>query len=441
MQLLSFLPWLFLLLALVVTAILIIRNKLLKKNFLLNKNEIEKFKSIFEQANDGVLVVDIANGHIYQANSSLFKMLGYERESFEKLSIFDIHPSEYLNKIAEAIVNAWEKGGLVYKDIPFKTSNGELLPVECSAKVFPYGKRPAIVIYVRDIRERLRLEKEINDQIAIIDQKNKDILDSIQYAKRIQIAILFPKEEVYKVLPQSFILYKPKDIVSGDFYYFATSVSEFASDARNDHEDSGNEVIIAACDCTGHGVPGAFMSMIGNDLLNQLVVEKKITDPATILKNLHEGICFSLHQHKEKSTVMDGMDIALCKINIKNRVIHYAGAKRPVYIVRASSNNHLTEIKADKAGIGGEIEIQRNFTNHAISLNPGDSIYMVSDGYVDQFGGPKGKKYSSKRFREFLIKIKNQTMKEQCKSIETEIEDWKGQEEQTDDILVIGIQL
>ncbi|MBL4715396.1 MAG: SpoIIE family protein phosphatase [Bacteroidia bacterium] len=261
---------------------------------------------------------------------------------------------------------------------------------------------------------------------AVIVEKNKEILDSIKYARRIQTAIMHPKEEVYKELPDSFILYKPKDIVSGDFYYYAKTNGCY---------------MVAAVDCTGHGVPGAFMSMIGNDLLNQIILESGETTPSEILNRLHAGIGKALHQYDADAIVMDGMDMALCKINLTTRNIEYAGARRPLNILHPNKEDALEEIKADKAGVGGEVEIERSFTNHKIQLQPGESFYIYSDGYHDQFGGPRDKKYSSRKMREFLSTLKNDSMQEQCRKLEEEIEAWKDGREQIDDILVIGVRM
>src|SRR4051812_31853801 len=207
------------------------------------------YENITQQANDAMFVIDIVNGNIYTANPKLSELLGYDHDKLLKLTVFDLHPKEMLHRSSEVIADVWEKKGLIYTDVPLLTASGEILPVECSAKVIPYDGRPAILIYARDIRERLKMEKDIRDKNKIIEEKNKDITDSINYAQRIQQAILSDKSEIKKQLPDSFVLFKPKDIVSGDFYWFS-------------HKEG--TTFIAAADCTGHGVPGAFMSMVAN---------------------------------------------------------------------------------------------------------------------------------------------------------------------------------
>ncbi len=238
----------------------------------------------------------------------------------------------------------------------------------------------------------------------------------------ISAAILPDVKLIYKTLKQSFILYLPKDIVSGDFYAFA---------------QMRNKVLIAAADCTGHGVAGAFMSMIGSSLLNQIINERNITDPALILDHLNEGIIHSLKQKENESS--DGMDISICTFDfIKNELL-FAGANRPLWLIR---NNELQFYKPDKMPIGGLQTItDEKFSQHIIQLQKNDTIYIFSDGYTDQFGGEKGKKLMTRRFREVLLSIQNKTMHEQELFLNEYFENWKGINEQVDDVLVIGIRI
>ncbi|HEY0029963.1 MAG TPA: two-component regulator propeller domain-containing protein [Bacteroidia bacterium] len=270
---------------------------------------------------------------------------------------------------------------------------------------------------------------QIEEKNEMVEQKNRDITDSINYAQRIQKAILPLDAEIQKSLPQSFVLFKPRDIVSGDFYWFADLVK------KGNATSSGS--IFACVDCTGHGVPGAFMSMIGNSLLNEIVYEKKIYEPAKILDYLNEGVRLSLKQNQQDNKTHDGMDIAL--ISIDGLELNYAGAHRPLLLIR---NGKLEEIVADKFPIGGmPSETERSFTNNKIALMPGDSLYMFTDGFVDQFGGEKGKKFMTRRFKELLLSIQDKTMQEQRMLLDQCIEDWKRNTEQVDDILVIGIKI
>lgn len=272
-------------------------------------------------------------------------------------------------------------------------------------------------------RENKILEEKVEERTQELAQKNKDITSSIQYAKRIQLAILPPLEQIYKYFPQAFILYKPKDIVSGDFYWFGLK---------------NGKKIIAAVDCTGHGVPGAFMSMIGHNLLNQIISENGITEPDQILNLLHRGVQNALKQGTNIVDTSDGMDLALCTIDEKNSELQFAGAFRPLFII---NNGKLEKIEPDKYPIGGsQLEAERKFRSNTIKLNKGDTIYMSSDGYADQFGGEKGKKFMVKRYNELLLSVQNKTMQEQAIELEHTIESWRGNYQQVDDILIIGIR-
>lgn len=272
-------------------------------------------------------------------------------------------------------------------------------------------------------KQKLAIER-FNEELS---HKNKEITDSIQYAKKIQEAILVEEQTIYNQLPESFILYKPRDIVSGDFYWY--------------HElDDG--LLIAAADCTGHGVPGAFMSMIGSTLLNEIVDEKKITSPEAILNQLNIEVRRSLKQDEETSQSRDGMDIALCKINILGGNLKYAGAMRPLYIIRNIDERiDFEEIKATKNPIGGkQAEEKREFVLHNFNFNKGDTVYFFSDGYADQFGGPEGKKFMTKKFQQLLISLQQKSMPEQKQLINEAFENWRGEHDQVDDVLVIGIR-
>jgi len=261
---------------------------------------------------------------------------------------------------------------------------------------------------------------KIREHVSIIEEKNKNITDSINYAKRIQQAILPSDEEIRKSLPDSFILYQPKDVVSGDFYWFA---------------EREGKIFIAAVDCTGHGVPGAFMSMVGSALLNEIVNERHVTDAGKFLDTLREGIIKAMKQTGAEGENKDGMDIAMCVLD-KNK-IQFAGANNPVWTV---SNGVLREIKGDKQPIGIHF-ISKPFTSHNVELQKGDCVYIFTDGYADQFGGIQGKKFKYKQLQEMLVSIHDKPMSEQKKMLNETIEKWKGSLEQVDDVLVIGMRI
>jgi len=274
------------------------------------------------------------------------------------------------------------------------------------------------VVLEQQVKERTL---EISHQKEIIEEKNKDITDSINYAKRIQDATLTAKEVKHRIFPNAFVLFKPKDIVSGDFYWFG--------------EKNGSK-LIAACDCTGHGVPGALMSMIGNNVLNQLVNERGLTEPDAILNELHEEVRKTLKQGEDNST-KDGMDVAMLSFMSPTEV-EYAGAQRPLWVIR---NGQLEETKATKISIGGQaLEDGVKFIKHSFTFQSGDLLYIFSDGYADQFNNQE-KKLMTRKFKEILLSIQHLSMPEQEKYLDDFIENWKGNLEQTDDILVIGIRI
>ncbi|MES2761438.1 MAG: redoxin domain-containing protein [Bacteroidota bacterium] len=412
------------------------------------KKQLSNYESIIDQANDSMIVIDIVDGKIHQSNPSAAKLLEYSKEELEKLSLFDLHPKEYLEKSSSIVADVWEKGGLIYKDIPFITKSGNLIPVECSAKVAPFAGRPAIVIYARDITERLRLEKEINEQRHEIDEKSKDISDSIEYSKRIQRSIFIEKEKLKEYAPDSFIFFKPRDVVSGDFYWFTNyDIKEDLHSVNGYHYKAGtNILVVAAVDCTGHGVPGAFMSIIGNTLLNQTLNNLTVDSAAHALDYVNLELKKSLNKNSNETPLRDGMDVALCCIDIKGMRLEYAGANNPIYIVR---NKQLIEFKADKQPITASMDtVAKPFTNKLFDLQKGDVIYLFTDGYADQFGGEHlegakvgGKKFMYKRFKETLVNMQDQSMEEQKASLYNTFENWRGSLAQVDDVLVIGIKV
>lgn len=314
----------------------------------------------------------------------------------------------------------------------------------------------------------VRLEKQVKERTAEIElqkeqlaEYNAEILSSIKYAKRIQEAILPAKEYVRTFLHDYFVFYRPKDVVSGDFY--------FIDQARTTNDSATHLKIFAAVDCTGHGVPGAFMSIVGNNYLVQGLTEPSVNSPADALDFLNKGVVKSLRQdasHKNNS-VRDGMDVALCALDEQTKKLYFAGAKNPVYVVRKTNSaesfgfevneknplksdidsKYLLEIKGDKQPIGAYMDEELiPFTNKEIQLQSGDIVYVFTDGFADQFGGAdqndgKGKKYTYKRFKQFLMSISDLPSDEQYKMLRNEFVNWKGDTEQTDDVLIIGVRV
>jgi serine phosphatase RsbU (regulator of sigma subunit)/Tfp pilus assembly protein PilF len=264
----------------------------------------------------------------------------------------------------------------------------------------------------------------IEEQKHIVEEKNKDIGDSIRYAKRIQEAILPPDKMWYELLPNSFVLYTPKDILSGDFYWL---------------EQTEDYIFVAAADCTGHGVPGALMSIVNYNLLNKAVLEKNLVMPGEILDSVNYYLTHSLHQRYNESSIKDGMDITLLSINKTTKEIFFAGANNPIYIIR---NGSLQEIKSDKFPVGAFIEDNvQNFKSQKLDVKLGDVIYLFTDGFADQFGGPKGKKFKYKQFTELLLQNYSKPLNQQSKILNQKFVEWKGNLEQVDDVCVIGLRI
>ena len=290
-------------------------------------------------------------------------------------------------------------------------------------------------IFLFFVLNRLQVTRKqktiIENQKAVVEQahylleeKNQEIMDSITYAKRIQNAILPPAKLVKEYLPASFILYKPKDIVAGDFYWL---------------EHKNGKVLFAAADCTGHGVPGAMVSVVCNNALNRSVREHGLTDPGEILDKTRKIVIQEFEKSDEE--VKDGMDIALCSLEfkVKSCELKYAGANNPLWVLRKGATE-IEEIKPNKQPIGKYL-VSKPFTTHTIGLQKGDSIYIFSDGYADQFGGEKGKKFKLKSLKELILSVQNKNLTEQKHIIEKVFEDWKGSLDQIDDVCIIGVRI
>jgi serine phosphatase RsbU (regulator of sigma subunit) len=273
-------------------------------------------------------------------------------------------------------------------------------------------------------KEREKIAKQIMLQKEELTLKNKSITDSINYAKRIQNAMLPPMKLLKTYFPQSFLLYLPKDIVSGDFYWINKLY---------------NKIFISAVDCTGHGVPGAFMSIIGFELFRKITNIEGLIRPSDILNKLNEDF-HEIFRDVENIILRDGMDVAFCAIDINDMILEYSGAFNPLYLIR---DNKITEIKGDRFAIGLDETNFKDLTfkNHMIPLQEGDLIYIFSDGYADQFGGPEDKKFKYRRFRHLLLNIHQLPMEDQRDILETSLRDWKGENEQVDDVMVIGIKI
>lgn len=262
---------------------------------------------------------------------------------------------------------------------------------------------------------------QINEQKRIIELKNLDLMDSIQYAKRIQDSMLVNVERLNDILEDAFIFFRPKDVVSGDFYWFGMK---------------GDRFIISAIDCTGHGVPGAFMSMLGNTYLNQIIYDQGITSPEKILEALSQEVQDGLKQSETSN--QDGMDMALCSIDMKKKYVDFAGAKNPLVYIQ---NGEAVRLKADRLPIGISFSEDQSFHNQRIEVRSPSCFYMFSDGFPDQFGGEDGGKFMTKRLQALFQEIHGESMNRQKEILGSTLDEWMKDEEQIDDILVIGFRL
>jgi len=343
----------------------------------------------------------------------------------------DKAPSEYLQKtifemgLDEQISSAWgdivnsvvKEQNKIKREMTFPLLNGEnkIMLVNAIPEFGENNILESVLLVSNDITDRKLQELEIQN-------KNKKITESINYAKRIQQAIMPDSSHIKDKFTDSFILYKAKDVVSGDFPWYL---------------EVGDDIYIAAVDCTGHGVPGALLSLIGYFLLNDIVRSRKISDPGIILDVLDDGVTKTLRQDVVGAEAKDGMDIALCKINKKKMTVEYAGAHRSLYHF---SEGELIEYKGNKFPIGGGVyKNQTNFTNNCLTVKKGDAVYFCSDGYPDQFGGPENRKLSPSRIRNLITSNTNKNMDEMHVLFLEMFDNWKGNGKQTDDVLMIGI--
>lgn len=288
-----------------------------------------------------------------------------------------------------------------------------------------------LLIIFRNSKQKTKINRQLEDKNRIIEEKNhlveeqnKDITDSIRYAERIQGAILPPKSKWNQILPNSFVFYKPKDILSGDFYWIA---------------ETDSHIYVAAADCTGHGVPGALISIVNFNLLNKAVLEKGLRETGEILNAVNFSLTESLHQSAHSSQIKDGMDVSIVAIERSQRKLQFTGANNPMYHFHSEG---LTEYKGDKFPVGAfEGEVLPHFNTTEVTLQPGDMLYLFSDGYADQFGGPAGKKFKYKQLKDLFLEIKDKSMLDQRSELMRVFDEWKGDLEQVDDVLVIGVRI
>lgn len=379
---------------------------------------------------------------LYLNRAAILFDIGKPKEAYEDLQKHIIIKDSLINSENQTAITELEKK----YELNEKEKENQLLneklkvhEVESSRQqitIFLIGIILLIVAFVafvliRQNRQKNKINLELGEKNKIIEVKNKlveaqhkDITDSIKYAERIQHAILPPDKLVQATLPNSFVFFKPKDILSGDFYWM---------------EETANHIFIAVADCTGHGVPGALISIINYNLLNKAVLEKNLSDPAEILNEVNNWLTQTLHQSFNEDTVKDGMDVTLLAINKKSKEILFAGAMNSIYVI---SGNQLNEYNGNKFPVGAFIEDKpQNFTSQKINIKANDTIYLYTDGFADQFGGPQGKKLKYKLLKEILISISSLPVTQQKERVAEAFMSWKGEYEQVDDVCLIGIQV
>ncbi len=412
----------------------------------LKRNQLNKAKAYFSECLELAQYLDYSNG-IKNSSQKLVDVYEKLGNSEQALKMFKLHIQTRDSISNEATQKATAKQQAKYeyekqkvlddaahdKELAIEQEEKEKQQILTGATAAGLG---LLVVFLIFVFNRLRVTKkqkfviekqknEVEQQKEVVEQahteleeKNQEIMDSITYAKRIQSAILPPIKVVKEYLQESFILYKPKDIVAGDFYWL---------------EHSKGKVLFAAADCTGHGVPGAMVSVVCNNGLNRSVREYGLTDPGEILSKTREIVVQEFAKSEED--VKDGMDIALC--SLEGKTLKYAGAHNPLWIIR---DGEILETKANKQPIG-QFDNPEPYTTHTFELQKKDAVYIFSDGYVDQFGGEKGKKFKAKAFRELLLSIQDKSMEGQKVIIDEAFETWRGSLEQIDDVCVIGVRI
>lgn len=381
---------------------------------------------IFEKLNSIVLLVD-SNGKIEYVNSFIEKTLGFKSqellgenwwkttnysESQEKESKF------FIQRIIRGVVNPDE---LVYER-KLATKFGGKKWVLWSASKTDSGK---VLVIGNDITKQKESEIKLKATNAKLSEKNQDLTQSVEYAQKIQEAILPKEKKIRSVLEDFFVFYKPKDLVSGDFYFY--------------YNDKKGKIYLAVMDCTGHGVPGAMLTVLSNSILRDIVIKKKISEPAAILEAMDYEIQMAFRDEDGYNLAKDGLDISLVKIDQNQKELSFSGAYRP--LIEVSEQKGLIEYPGGRFPIGYFDDRIKSFEQINIKLNGKSRFYMFSDGYIDQFGGEKNKKFNKKKFKELLKSVQDMKMEDQEHFLEYAFANWKQDEVQTDDICVMGFSV
>lgn len=379
-----------------------------------------RMQSLSENSPDMIMRIN-TSGKLVYANPAVSQVIGLPSNEIIKKRISELHIDErFIDFVSDVLIRAKNNEGQIIEEIEMNSELGkQIMQIKAIPELSSEEVLESVLISAHDMTELKKIEQDVKE-------KNKKISDSINYAQRIQTSILPDTSFIQKHFPRSFIFYRPKDVVSGDFPWFIKKDETF---------------YVAAVDCTGHGVPGALLSFIGYFLLNNIVNIDDGFDAAQMLELLHQDVRTTLKQNDEGNNGRDGMDLALCKIDKENKIIQFAGAHNPLYLLR---DGELIEYKGSRKGIGGKPLLkkkEKEFDNHQIPYLEGDKIFIFSDGLPDQLGGERRRKYQSKRIREALTESKDLTMAHFSRHFSSDFYDWMGEEKQVDDVLLIGIEL
>ncbi len=378
--------------------------------------------AILAKLNSLIVVVN-QQGKVEYVSPSTKRMLGFEQEQLLGEGWWDLTRIDILEReaVKELTMQQLQQNSLMesvtYERLLKTATGGDKWILWNTSK----GPANTLVGIGHDITDRKKAEQKLIEKHKELEQHNKDMVDSIQYASRIQEAILPDIEKIKNAFSDAFVFYQPKDLVSGDYYFFY---------------QRGSKSFVAAVDCTGHGVPGALMSIIANGILKEVIVKKGITEPSEILYALDEELFAALNKKGEITN--DGMDVALAVFDSEKNSVSYSGAFRPMLLLR---DHELIEFEANRYPIGFYADVEKIFVSKEIELKKEDTFYFFTDGYCDQFGGELKKKFNRKRFKELLLSLQGMEMEEQHSFLQYALLNWRQDEPQMDDVLVMGVRI